>query len=92
MISADDEEQIKKLVIMSIKQQDMRVGNLSDDLISKQIKKYDCHQNSLVAQKKTLLFMFMEKELGIMLSAEEAVEIETMDELAEAFVKHLKEK
>lgn len=35
--------------------------------------------------------MFMERELGITLEDDEAVDIETMDQLAEAFIKHLKE-
>ena len=69
----------------------MRAGGLSDNVIRQQIKKYDCHQTSLAAQKKTLLFMFMERELGITLEDDEAVDIETMDQLAEAFIKRLKE-
>lgn len=91
MISDEDESFIRNLVIMSIKQQDMRSGDIPDYVIRQQIRKYDCHQTSLVAQKKTLLFMFMEKELDITLGDDEAVGIETMDELAQAFIRHLKE-
>ena len=91
MIPEVDEPQIKNLVITGIKQQVMRAGGLSDNVIRHQIKKYDCHQTSLAAQKKTLLFMFMERELGITLEDDEAVDIETMDQLAEAFIKRLKE-
>ena len=91
MIPEVDEPQIKNLVITGIKQQVMRAGGLSDNVIRQQIKKYDCHQTSLAAQKKTLLFMFMERELGITLEDDEAVDIETMDQLAEAFIKRLKE-
>ena len=91
MIPEVDEPQIKNLVITGIKQQVMRAGGLSDNVIRQQIKKYDCHQTRLAAQKKTLLFMFMERELGITLEDDEAVDIETMDQLAEAFIKRLKE-
>lgn len=91
MIPEDDEPLIKNLVIMSIKQQDMRAGGHPDNVIRQEVKKYDCHQTSLTAQKKTLLFMFMEKELGITLGDDEAVDIETMDQLAETFLKHLRE-
>ena len=78
MIPEVDEPQIKNLVITGIKQQVMRAGGLSDNVIRQQMK-------------KTLLFMFMERELGITLEDDEAVDIETMDQLAEAFIKHLKE-
>lgn len=91
MLQEDEEEQIRNLIILSIKQQDKKAGNLSDEVIKKQIKKYDCHQTSLVAQKKTLLLMFIERELGITLDDDEAVGIETMEQLAEVFTKHMME-
>ncbi len=72
MIPEVDEPQIKNLVITGIKQQVMRAGGLSDNVIRQQIKKY-------------------ERELGITLEDDEAVDIETMDQLAEAFIKRLKE-
>lgn len=91
MIPETEEGRIQNLVIMSIKYQDMRAGGLPDVVIRHQIKKYDCHQTSLAARKKALLFLFMERELGIRLEDEEAVGIETMDQLAEAFARHLRE-
>lgn len=91
MLQEEEEEQIRNLIILSIKQKDKKAGNLSDEVIKKQIKKYDCHQISLAAQKKTLLLMFIERELGITLDDDEAVGIETMEQLAEAFTKYLVE-
>ena len=92
MIEEKEEQQIKNLVIMSIKSQDMRAGNLSDDVIRRQIKRYDCHQTSLVAQKKTLLIMFIEKELAITLNDDDAVGIQTLEQLTEILIKYMKEK
>lgn len=89
MIQEEEEEEIKNLVIMSIKQQEGKAGGRPDDAVSNQIKKYDCHQTSLLAQKKTLLFLFMERELGVTLEDDEAVGTNTMEQLAEIFIKHL---
>ncbi|WP_138310807.1 MULTISPECIES: hypothetical protein [unclassified Clostridium] len=90
MIQEDTQTDIRKLVIMSIKRQDLQKGNLPDDVIQREIKKYDCHQTSLAAQKKVLLLMFIEKELGIVMGDDEATDIESLDELAEAVIRHLK--
>lgn len=65
MIQEDTQTDIRKLVIISIKRQDLRKGNLPDEVIQREIKKYDCHQTSLAVQKKVLLLMFIERELGI---------------------------
>ena len=83
MIQEDTQTDIRKLVIMSIKRQDLQKGNLPDDVIQREIKKYDCHQTSL-------LLMFIEKELGIAMGDDEATDIESLDELAEAVIRHLK--
>lgn len=91
MIQEEQEDQIKNLVILSIREQDRKAGHLPDGVLKAQIRKYDCHQVSLMAQKKTLLFMFIEKELGITLEDDEAVAIETLEQLAAAVTRHLKE-
>ena len=88
MIQEDTQTDIRKLVI--IKRQDLRKGNLPDEVIQREIKKYDCHQTSLAVQKKVLLLMFIERELGIAMEDDEASDIENLDELADAVIRHLK--
>ena len=90
MIQEDTQTDIRKLVIISIKRQDLRKGNLPDEVIQREIKKYDCHQTSLAVQKKVLLLMFIERELGIAMEDDEASDIENLDELADAVIRHLK--
>ena len=90
MIQEDTQTDIRKLVIMSIKRQDLRKGNLPDEVIQREIKKYDCHQTSLAVQKKVLLLMFIERELGIAMEDDEASDIENLDELADAVIRNLK--
>ena len=90
MIQEDTQTDIRKLVIISIKRQDLRKGNLPDEVIQREIKKYDCHQTSLAVQKKALLLMFIERELGIAMEDDEASDIENLDELADAVIRHLK--
>ena len=87
MIQEDTQTDIRKLVIISIKRQK---GNLPDEVIQREIKKYDCHQTSLAVQKKVLLLMFIERELGIAMEDDEASDIENLDELADAVIRHLK--
>ena len=91
MIPETEETNIRRLVIMSIKRQDLKSQNLPDAVIEKQIRRYDCHQTSLAAQRKVLLILFVEKGLGIHFTDEEAVEIETIDDLAERTGKQLRE-
>ncbi len=90
MIPEQKENNIRNLVIISIKTLDMKSQNLPDEVIQKQIRKYDCHQTSLVAQKKVLLLMFMERELGIHMDDDDASSIETVEDLAELVVIYLK--
>lgn len=90
MIEEQEEQNIRNLVVISIKTQDRKAGRLPDEVIQKQIRKYDCHQTSLAAQKKVLLLMYVEKELGIHMSDEDAVSIETLDDLARLTAVYLK--
>lgn len=91
MIHETKEENLRNLVIISIKrQQNNEMGTISDDVLSHKIQKYDCHQTSLVAQKKVLLQMFLEKELGICLSDEETEEIDNLKNMAKIYTRHLK--
>lgn len=91
MIEEQAENNLRNLVIISIKTQDMKAGGLSDEMIRKQIQKYDCHQTSLVARKKVLLLMYLERELGIRMSDEDAVFAETLEDLSELIAFYLKE-
>ena len=86
-----EEDKLRDLVVISIKSADLKNKGVSEDMIRKQITKYDCHQTSLVVQKKALLLIFIEKELGIKLSDEEAVDIQTIKELAACVYEKLKE-
>ena len=65
MIPEDETDDIRKLIILSIKSRNKEDASLPDQVIQSKIEKYDCHQSNLVTQKKTLLILFIEKELGI---------------------------
>ena len=85
------EENLKDLVVLSIKASDMAKRGLSEEEIARQISKYDCHQTSLVVQKKALLLIFIEKQLGIHMSDEEAVDIQDINALIKTVFQKLKE-
>lgn len=85
------EDKLRDLAVISIKSADLKNKGVSEDMIRKQITKYDCHQTNLVVQKKALLLIFIEKELGIKLSDEEAVDIQTIKELSTCVYEKLKE-
>ena len=81
MIPEDETDDIRKLIILSIKSRNKEDASLPDQVIQSKIEKYDCHQSNLVTQKKTLLILFIEKELGIHFTDEDAVEIASIDDL-----------
>lgn len=91
MIGEQEESNLRNLAVISIKLSDQRAGSLSDEAVLKQIKKYDCHQTSLVTQKKVLLLMYLERELRIHMSDEDASSIETLEDLARLTAAYLKE-
>lgn len=78
MIPDIQEENIRNLVIYSIKYRSGQ-GRRPDEQ-----QPYDCHQTSLVAQKKVLLLMFIEKEVNKKLSDQQAAGIETIGQLEQA--------
>lgn len=90
-LMAEEEENIRRLVILSIKQRDKQSAYLPDSVVQKQIRSYDCHQTSLVVQKKVLLIMFIERELGVSLDDGQAADVETVGELAWALAERLRE-
>ena len=52
MIQEDTQTDIRKLVIISIKRQDLRKGNLPDEVIQREIKKYDCPRPAWRCRKR----------------------------------------
>lgn len=90
MIPIDEADEIRKLAILSIKKQDKGSENLPDDVIQGKIEKYDCHQTNLVSQKKTLLILFIEKQLGLHFTDENAVAIQTIKDLSKCIVRYRK--
>lgn len=58
MIPEDETDDIRKLIILSIKSRNKEDASLPDQVIQSKIEKYDCHQSNLVTQKKTLLHTF----------------------------------
>ena len=88
MISEDETDDIRKLIILSIKSRNKEDASLPDQVIQSKIEKYDCHQSNLVTQKKTLLILFIEKELGIHFTDEDAVEIASIDDLCRMVIKY----
>ena len=88
MIPEDETNDIRKLIISSIKSRNKENASLSDQVIQSKIEKYDCHQSNLVTQKKTLLILFIEQELGIHFTDEDAVEIASIDDLCRMVIKY----
>ena len=88
MIPEDETDDIRKLIILSIKSRNKEDASLPDQVIQSKIEKYDCHQSNLVTQKKTLLILFIEKELGIHFTDEDAVEIASIDDLCSMVIKY----
>lgn len=91
-LSPCGEENIKNLIIRSIKQTELSRQGLPPEQLHRQIEKYDCHQTSLVAKKKVLLFFFIEEKLGVHLEDGQVVEIETVPQLTRAVVECLRER
>ena len=58
------------------------VRQLPPEALRRAVEKYDCHQTTLVAKKKTLLFLYMESALGVHLEDAEAAAVETVPQLA----------
>lgn len=85
-----DTDNLRNLCVLSIRRQTQGNEGMSDHAIGKQIEKYDCHQTNLVAQKKVLLMLFIERSLGIHLDDDESADIATVRDLAEKYCCALK--
>ncbi len=84
-----DTDELRKLCILSIRSQDSGSSGLADGVIRRQIEKYDCHQTNLVAQKKVLLMLYIERTLAVTLNDEEAADILTVMDMAAAIRRKL---
>ncbi len=81
-----EEDNLMNLVILSVKIQTLGVSEKS--LLSS-VDKYDCHQTGLVAKKKALLILGIEKDLGVRLDDDNAVGAKTVKELCALLLKEI---
>lgn len=89
MIQEDTQTDIRKLVIMSIKRQDLRKGNLPDEVIQRRYKEIRLPPDHWRCRKGTAAYVYREGA-GIAMEDDEASDIENLDELADAVIRHLK--
>lgn len=87
-LSDVDEDDLMKLVILSVKLQTLGV---SEEKLLNSVEKYDCHQTGLVAKKKALLLLGMEKDLDVHLDDDRAVNAKTVDDLCQLFLQEMQE-
>ena len=73
-----EEDNLMNLVILSVKLQTLGV---SERRLIESVDKYDCHQIGLVAKKKALLLLSIERDLEVGLDDDEAVEAKTVGDL-----------
>ena len=83
-----DEDNLMNLVILSVKLQTLGV---SEKKLLNSVDKYDCHQIGLVAKKKALLLLGIERDLGVRLDDDSAVGAKTVKELCALLIKACKE-
>ena len=64
----------------------VRIKMPNEDLktLESRLATVDCHQTSYIVSKKTLLMLEIERALGVTLPADEASEIESVDQYADA--------
>lgn len=62
-------------------------GKTEEAELVRRLAKPDCHKTSSAVQKKVLLIMGIERQLGISLADEEAERINTLEELSAAVCK-----
>lgn len=58
MIPEDETDDIRKLIILSIKSRNKEDASLPDQVIQSKIEKYDCHQSNLVTPEKNAFDTF----------------------------------
>lgn len=90
MIPETSETNLKILLITSIHTADAAMEQRSPEQAELLMHKTDCHRVSLLAHKKVLLIMFIEKELNLKFTNEEASSIEDTKDLALLAADYLK--
>ena len=83
-----EEDNLMNLVILSVKLQTL---GIPEHLLLNSVEKYDCHQTGLVAKKKALLLLGIERDLGVHLDDDRAVEAGTVRDLCSLLVCALEE-
>ena len=73
-----EEDNLMNLVILSVKMQTLGV---SERKLLNSVDKYDCHQIGLVAKKKALLLLGIERDLDVHLDDDSAVGAKTVRDL-----------
>lgn len=84
-----EEDNLMNLVILSVKIQTLGV---SEQRLIESVDKYDCHQIGLVAKKKALLLLGIEKDLGVCLDDDDAVEANTVKDLCALLLQTIRRK
>ena len=75
-----EEDGLMNLVILSVKLQTL---GISEQGLLSSVDKYDCHQTGLVAKKKALLLLGIERDLSVHLDDDSAVGAKTVKELCD---------
>ena len=73
-----EEDNLMNLVILSVKMQTL---GISEKNLLNSVDKYDCHQIGLVAKKKALLLLGIERDLDVHLDDDSAVGAKTVRDL-----------
>ena len=84
-----EEDNLMNLVIISVKLQTLGV---SEQSLMESVDKYDCHQIGLVAKKKALLLLSIERDLEVCLDDDEAVEAKTVGDLGALILRTIRRK
>ena len=84
-----EEDNLMNLVILSVKLQTLGV---SGQKLLSSVDKYDCHQIGLVAKKKALLLLSIEKDLEVCLDDDDAVEAKTVGDLCALLIQTVRRK
>ena len=77
------------LVVLSVK---LQTTAISEKKLLESVDKYDCHQIGLVAKKKALLLLGIEKDLEVCLDDDEAVGAKTVKDLCTLILEEVRRK
>jgi hypothetical protein len=88
-LPAIEEDNLMNLVVLSVK---LQTTAISEKKLLESVDKYDCHQIGLVAKKKALLLLGIEKDLEVCLDDDEAVEAKTVKDLCALILEEVRRK